>query len=112
MPIASQIPASFNPNSKSGLSPKFSKKTRFFTVQMIRKLVQFDLATLQGAGIADADIARILNRSVFVIRRMRSKLEYLQFRTEATTGIPAGGYGFVKASLEQRREMLRDAVPS
>ncbi len=112
MPIASQIGASLNPNSRSGLSPKFRKGTRFVSVQMIRKLVQFDLATLQGAGIPDADIARIFNRSIFAIRRMRTKIEYLQFRTEATTGIPASSYAFAKSTLEQRREMLRDAVPT
>src|SRR5208282_5831619 len=95
-----------------GLSPKFGNKTSFFSVQMLRKLVQFDIASLQGAGISDSDIARIFNRSVFAIRRMRTKLTYLQFRTEATTGIPVGGYAFTKATLEQRREMLRDAVPT
>jgi hypothetical protein len=110
MPIPTQIPASISATGK--LSSKFAKGTRFNSVQLIRKLVQFDLAKLQGAGIADVDIARILNRSVYSLARIRTKLDYLKIRTETTTGIPAGGYEYVNMSLAQRREMLRDAVPS
>lgn len=93
------------------LSPLTKERLQHRTVKLLRKLVQFDMANIQGAGISNEDIAKILMRSPSYIAALRSKPAYLALRTEALTGVSSGAFDFVKGSIKLRKELLQDMMP-
>ena len=96
---------------KGGVGHKPYGSTKVVSLARIEKLVRMDLATAQGAILQDADIARVLNCSIFVVRNLRKKREYIQLRMEYTTGISTRAEDTVETMITIRRQQMREMLP-
>ena len=96
-------------SGRVGHNPTGSSK--LVSLGRIEKLVRMDLAIAQGALLQDVDIARVLNCSIHMVRRLRNKREYLQLRMEYTTGISTRAEDTVETMITIRRQQMRDMLP-
>jgi len=101
--------------SRGTFSSRPSRGSNFKRMALIEKLVRLDMGiATSGIFVPDADIARMIGRSVQLIVVARRSTEYLRLRTQIATGIALGNDATAKDLKEYRllhfKEMLPDAI--
>ena len=94
------------------LSGKPAQDMRFAALARLEKLVRLDIAiATSGNYVSDSDIGIMLNRSASMVKRMRSKVEYLRFRTAIMTGVALETEQSAKQMMDYRRAHFKEMLP-
>ena len=97
---------------KGNLSSRPLKGKRFQDMARLERLCRIDIAiATAGIPVPDSDIALMLGRSEYLIRRMRKKVEYLRFRTAIQTGVALETEVSAAEMVEYHKTRFRDMLP-
>jgi hypothetical protein len=88
------------------------KGKKFADMARLEKLCRIDMAiATSGVVVPDSDIALMLGRSVYIVKRLRRKVEYLRFRTAIQTGVALETELSAQQMIEYRKAHFKNMLP-